>query len=70
MYFANSLMLKALGDRMNVVPLKVAVPSHYVESLVVLREHREEPAVAQLVEQLRRQILELSRTEAQLTAVH
>lgn len=56
MYFANSL--------------KVAVPSHYVESLVVLHEYREEPAVAQLVEQLRPQILELSRSEPQLIAVH
>jgi len=69
-YFANSLMLKALGDKIDVISLKVDVPSHYVESLVVLHEYREEPAVAQLVEQLRRQILELSRSEPQLIAVH
>jgi DNA-binding transcriptional LysR family regulator len=68
-YFANSLMLKALGDRMPVSILEVAVPSHYVESLVVLHENREEPAVAQLVEVLRHRILELSRSEAQLIAV-
>jgi hypothetical protein len=69
-YFANSLMLKALADKIDVVRVKVAVPSHYVESLVVLHEHREEPAVAQLVELLRRQILELSRSESQLIAIH
>ena len=68
-YFANSLMLKALADKIDVISLKMAVPSHYVESLVVLHEYREEPAVAQLVEQLRRQILELSRSEPQLIAV-
>jgi lipopolysaccharide biosynthesis regulator YciM len=62
-------MLKALGDRMPVSILEVAVPSHYVESLVVLHENQEEPAVAQLVEVLRRRILELSRSEAQLIAV-
>jgi hypothetical protein len=62
-------MLKALGDTMNVITLKVAVPSHYVESLVVLHENREHPAVAQLVEVLRRRILELSRSEPQLIAV-
>ena len=54
---------------MNVITLKVAVPSHYVESLVVLHENREHPAVAQLVEVLRRRILELSRSEPQLIAV-
>ena len=69
-YFANSLMLKALGDRMPVITLEVPVPSHYVESLVVLHEYREEPAVAQLVELLRRRILKLSRSEAQLIALH
>jgi len=53
-----------------VISLEVDVPSHYVESLVVLHEYRKEPAVAQLVEQLRRQILELSRSEPQLIAVH
>ncbi len=68
-YFANSLMLKALGDTMNVLTLEVAVPSHYVESLVVLHENREDPAVAQLVEVLRRRIFELSRSEAQLLAI-
>jgi hypothetical protein len=68
-FFANSLMLKALGDTMNVITLEVAVPSHYVESLVVLHENREHPAVAQLVEVLRRRILELSRSEPQLIAV-
>ena len=69
MYFANSLMLKVLGDRMPLVTLDVDVPSHYVESLVVLREHRETPAVAELVEVLRRRIQQLSRAEPQLTAI-
>ena len=68
-YFANSLLLKALGDRLPVNILEVAVPSHYVESLVVLHENREDPAVAQLVEVLRRRILKLSRSEPQLIAV-
>lgn len=68
-YFANSLMLKALGERMPLTTLNVAVPSHYVESLVVLHENRKEPAVAQLVEVLQQGILKLSRSEAQLTAV-
>ena len=68
-YFANSLMLKVLGDRMPLVTLDVDVPSHYVESLVVLREHRETPAVAELVEVLRRRIQQLSRAEPQLTAI-
>jgi len=58
------------GDKIDVISLEVDVPSHYVESLVVLHEYRKEPAVAQLVEQLRRQILELSRSEPQLIAVH
>jgi hypothetical protein len=40
-----------------------------VESLVVLREHREAPAVAELVEVLRRRIQQLSRAEPQLTAI-
>lgn len=68
-YFANSLMLTALGDTMNVSTLEVDVPAHYVESLVVLPENREDPAVAHLVEVLRAQILDLSRSEAQLIAI-
>ena len=68
-YFANSLMLKALGSLMPLETLAVDVPSHYVESLVVLREHRESPAVAELVDVLRRRMLELSRSEMQLTAI-
>ena len=63
-------MLKSLGDRMPASILEVAVASHYVESLVVLLlENREQPAVAQLVAVLRRRILELSRSKAQLIAV-
>jgi hypothetical protein len=63
-------MLKSLGDRMPVTILEVAVASHYVESLVVLlRKNREQPAVAQLVAVLRRRILQLSRSKAQLIAV-
>lgn len=68
-YFANSLMLKVLGDRMPLVTLDVDVPSHYVESLVVLQEHRATAAVAELVEGLRRRIQHLSRFEPQLTAI-
>jgi len=63
-------MLKSLGDRMPVTILEVAVASHYVESLVVLlRKNREQPAVAQLVAVLRRRILQLPRSKAQLIAV-
>ena len=68
-FFANSLMFRALGDRMPLVTLEVSVPSHYVESLVVRQEHRESPAVAELVEVLRRRIQTLSRSETQLTAI-
>jgi hypothetical protein len=63
-------MLKSLGDRMPVTILEVAVASHYVESLVVLlRKNREQPAVAQLVAVLRRRILQLPLSKAQLIAV-
>lgn len=62
-------MLKALGDTMNVITLALDVSSHYVESLVVLEENREDPAVAQLVEVLRARIRDLSRSETQLIAV-
>jgi hypothetical protein len=62
-------MLKFLGDRMPLVTLDVDVPSHYVESLVVLQEHRATAAVAELVERLRRRIQHLSRFEPQLTAI-
>jgi hypothetical protein len=71
-YFANSLMLLALGARMPLISLDVTVPSHYVESLVVLHENRDEPAVAELVEVLRRRILDLSRlsrSKAELVAI-
>jgi hypothetical protein len=69
-YFANSLMLKSLGDRMPVSIIEVAVASHYVESLVVLLlKNREQTAVAQLVAVLRPLILELPRSKAQLIAV-
>jgi ABC-type metal ion transport system substrate-binding protein len=54
---------------MPLVTLEVSVPSHYVESLVVRQEHRESPAVAELVEVLRRRIQTLSRSETQLTAI-
>ena len=67
--FANSLMLRILGERMLVQILDVAVPSYYVESLVVLEEHRNSPAIAALLDHLRRRILELSRSEASLAAV-
>ena len=69
MFFANSLMFQALGDRMPLVILEVSVHSHYVESMVVRQEHRESPAVAELVEVLRRRIQTLSRSETQLTAI-
>jgi hypothetical protein len=49
--------------------LEMVVAFHYAESLVVLHGNREEPAVAQLVEMLRRRILELSRSEALLIAI-
>lgn len=62
-------MLTTLGDTMNVSTLEVDVPAHYVESLVVLQENREDPAVAHLVEVLCAQILDLSRCEAQLIPI-
>lgn len=59
-------MLKVVGDTMVVTTLEVSVPSQDVESLVVLHENREKPAVVQLVEVLCHWIHELSRSEAQL----
>ena len=66
-YFANSLMLKSLRSTLPVVELDVAVPSHYVESLVVLHHNRNAPAIAELVDTLRRRIQDVSRSEEKLT---
>jgi DNA-binding transcriptional LysR family regulator len=66
-YFANSLMLKSLRSTLPVVELDVAVPSHYVESLVVLHDNRNAPAIAELVDTLRRRIQDVSRSEEKLT---
>lgn len=66
-YFANSLMLKSLRSSLPVVELDVAVPSHYVESLVVLHDNRNAPAIAELIDTLRRRIQDVSRSEVKLT---
>ena len=66
-YFANSLMLKTLQSTLPVVELDVAVPSHYVESLVVLHDNRNAPAIAELVDTLRLRIQDVSRSEEKLT---
>lgn len=66
-YFANSLMLTGLRPTLPVVELNIAVPSHYIESLVVLHDNRNAPAIAELVDTLRRRIQDVSRSEEKLT---